>query len=84
MLRLYIVRHGSTDWNALGRLQGQTDTPLNRDGLRQAELLRERLRDTYREAPAKAGAHRVQLELSDCWAPWLALEPASEGSPQAL
>jgi hypothetical protein len=34
--------------------------------------VRERLRDTYREAPATAGAHRVQLELRDCWAPWLA------------
>lgn len=34
--------------------------------------VRERLRDTYREAPAKAGAHRIQLELRDCWAPWLA------------
>jgi hypothetical protein len=34
--------------------------------------VRERLRDTYREAPAKAGEHRAQLELSACWAPWLA------------
>lgn len=34
--------------------------------------VRERLRDTYREADAKAGARRAQLELSDCWAPWLA------------
>ena len=34
--------------------------------------VRERLRDTYREAPAKAGAHRAQLELRNCWAPWLA------------
>ena len=33
--------------------------------------IRERLRDLYREAPAKAGTHRAQLELSDCWAPWL-------------
>lgn len=33
--------------------------------------VRERLRDTYREAEAKAGAQRTQLELSQCWAPWL-------------
>ena len=32
---------------------------------------RERLRDTYREAAAKAGADRAHLELSACWAPWL-------------
>lgn len=34
--------------------------------------IRERLRDLYREGPAKAGDQRTQLELSTCWAPWLA------------
>ncbi len=34
--------------------------------------LRERLRDLYREAPAKAGCQRSELDLSTCWAPWLA------------
>lgn len=34
--------------------------------------LRERLRDTYREADAKAGEHRTELDVSECWAPWLA------------
>src|SRR5262245_45448949 len=34
--------------------------------------LRERLRDLYREAPAKAGTRRCQLDLGTCWAPWLA------------
>jgi hypothetical protein len=34
--------------------------------------VRERLRDLYREAPAKAGTHRCDLDLKTCWAPWLA------------
>ena len=34
--------------------------------------VRERLRDTYREADAKAGACRSELEVTECWAPWLA------------
>jgi hypothetical protein len=34
--------------------------------------LRERLRDLYREAPAKAGRQRCDLDLDTCWAPWLA------------
>ena len=36
------------------------------------QTVRERLRDTYREAEAKAGPHRAELDLSPCWAPWLA------------
>src|SRR5438105_15238298 len=34
--------------------------------------VRERLRDLYREAPAKHGTHRCDLDLDTCWAPWLA------------
>ena len=41
---LFLFRHGETDWNREGRLQGHTDTPLNATGLAQAEALSERLR----------------------------------------
>lgn len=33
--------------------------------------LRERLRDTYRNAGAKTGEQRSELDVTDCWAPWL-------------
>jgi broad specificity phosphatase PhoE len=39
MTTLLLVRHGETDWNAEGRLQGQTDRPLNDFGRRQAQRL---------------------------------------------
>jgi len=29
---LYIMRHGKTEWNALKKLQGRTDIPLNDEG----------------------------------------------------
>jgi len=40
---LLLVRHGETDWNADGRLQGQTDRPLTEFGRRQARQLAEEL-----------------------------------------
>jgi len=38
-VRVALVRHGETDWNANARYQGQRDTPLNDNGLRQARAL---------------------------------------------
>ncbi|WP_238998507.1 histidine phosphatase family protein [Nocardioides limicola] len=36
MRRLVLLRHGETDWNAAGRLQGHADVALNEAGLAQA------------------------------------------------
>jgi probable phosphoglycerate mutase len=49
---IYFVRHGETDWNAEGRLQGQRDTALNRKGVAQAAEAGERLRALLGEAAA--------------------------------
>lgn len=37
------VRHGITEWNQLGKIQGVTDIPLSSEGIQQAHLLAERL-----------------------------------------
>ncbi|KAF9469299.1 phosphoglycerate mutase-like protein [Collybia nuda] len=43
--RVYLVRHGETDANRNGIIQGQLDTPLNGVGIKQASLVGEALRD---------------------------------------
>ncbi|MFC1727375.1 histidine phosphatase family protein [Patescibacteria group bacterium] len=39
MTKVYVVRHGKTDFNEQGRYMGSTDLSLNTDGKRQAEKL---------------------------------------------
>jgi probable phosphoglycerate mutase len=34
--RLLVARHGQSEWNAIGRWQGQADPPLSVEGMRQA------------------------------------------------
>jgi len=48
---LYFVRHGETDWNAQGRLQGGRDTDLNALGRVQAEAAARTLRGLVRGDP---------------------------------
>ncbi len=36
---LLLIRHGATEWNAAGRIQGHCDIDLSEDGRRQAQVL---------------------------------------------
>jgi len=41
---LYLLRHGQTDWNIKGRVQGWTDTLINDTGVEQARLAAQKLK----------------------------------------
>lgn len=44
---IYYLRHGETDWNVEGRLQGRRDIPLNARGRAQASHCGDILRDLF-------------------------------------
>ncbi len=44
-MRLYLLRHGATEWNMLKLLQGQTDVPLNDEGINSALQCGEEMKD---------------------------------------
>ncbi len=49
-MKIYIVRHGQTDWNKARRIQGQVDIPLNEFGRHLARETARGLRDVQFDA----------------------------------
>lgn len=43
MTKIYLTRHGETEWNTLKKMQGHKDSPLTEMGVKQAEWLGKRL-----------------------------------------
>lgn len=44
-MKLYVIRHGETPWNALRKIQGTADIPLNENGIALAKITGAALRD---------------------------------------
>lgn len=44
-MRLYLIRHGETEWNVAKRLQGRSNIPLNNEGKRLARITSKAIAD---------------------------------------
>lgn len=68
-VKVILIRHGETDWNSEGRLQGQIDIPLNAHGLAQAKMMGERLMHESISAIYSSDllrAYQTAQALSEC------------------
>lgn len=52
-MTIFLVRHGETEWNLIGRYQGAGDSPLTARGVAQAQAIGHRLRDLPEAADAR-------------------------------
>ncbi|MFR5951438.1 MAG: histidine phosphatase family protein [Clostridia bacterium] len=44
-MKIYVTRHGQTDWNVQGKTQGRADIELNEVGIKQAKQTKEELKN---------------------------------------
>lgn len=64
-MRIALVRHGETDWNRTGRMQGRTDIPMNETGIRQMKacgaVLRQERWDAVAASPLRRAWQSAEL-----------------------
>ena len=67
--RIFLIRHGETNWNKEGRFQGQIDIPLNENGKDQARKTSKYLRNISFNKAFSSSMHRpyetAQIILQD-------------------
>ena len=68
-MKIYMIRHGETDWNKKRKLQGQVDIPLNEFGKLLAKETAPALADVpfavCYTSPLKRAAETARLVLGD-------------------
>ena len=68
-MKIYLARHGQTDWNLEMRAQGREDIPLNEVGRAQAKEMRDNIKDLEFDAvcssPLKRAAETAEIAIGD-------------------
>lgn len=74
-MRLYIMRHGETAWNAQRKIQGVADIPLDEKGRKLAEITGRALRDVKFDlvitSPLCRAKETARLVIEDRMIPWI-------------
>ena len=64
-MKILLTRHGQTDWNVLGKIQGITDIELNETGIKQAQKTRDELAnypiDVILSSPLKRAKRTAEI-----------------------
>lgn len=69
LMKIYLIRHGETEWNHLMRFQGREDVPLNENGIAQARACGEALAGCGIQAvytSPLARAHQTGRIIASC------------------
>ena len=74
-MRVLLARHGQTDWNAAGRIQGASDVPLNERGREQAAALAGRVLDAGAISAVYTSPLKRARETAEIIGRRLGLEP---------
>ncbi|WP_341785742.1 histidine phosphatase family protein [Jeotgalibacillus salarius] len=76
------MRHGETDWNAEGRLQGATDIPINNTGILQAQecgyFLKSRQWDVLITSPLQRAKKTAEIMNEELRLPFVVMNEFSE------
>ena len=87
-MKLLLVRHGQTDWNIARRFQGQSDTPLNEVGKKQAKALANRLLnqpfDFVYSSDLQRATETAKIICKSEWHPDLRLREVNFGDWEGL
>ena len=71
-MKLYVIRHGQTDWNLANKTQGKTDIELNSTGIEQARNAKEKIEklniDVIISSPLKRAQKTAEIinEKNNC------------------